>query len=273
MIESRDIIIEGSGKRPILIDITNPKQINKKEVIVLSHGFKGFKDWGPFNHIAKEFALQDFIFVKFNFSHNGTTVDSPTNFADLDAFGNNNFCKELDDLGFVLDWVEKNIDANSINLLGHSRGGGISLLKTAEDSRISKVVSWASPSNFHKVMSTDRNMLWKEKGVTFVYNGRTKQNMPMYYQFYENCQENKDRIDIKSAVERLEIPQLIIHGGDDLTVKLSEAENLKRWNDRAELSIINGADHVFGSFHPFDLDEFPSHLKEVMDITIDFLKK
>ena len=122
-------------------------------------------------------------------------------------------------------------------------------------------------------MSTDRNILWKEKGVTFVYNGRTKQNMPMYYQFYENCQENKDRIDIKSAVERIEIPQLIIHGSDDLTVKLSEAENLKRWNDRAELSIINGADHVFGSFHPFDLDEFPSHLKEVMDITIDFLKK
>mgnify|MGYP002020764100 CR=1 FL=1 len=50
---------------------------------------------------------------------------------------------------------------NSINLLGHSRGGGISLLKTAEDSRISKVVSWASPSDLlRKLPSGDKLKLW-----------------------------------------------------------------------------------------------------------------
>ena len=95
----------------------------------------------------------------------------------------------------------------------------------------------------------------------------------MYYQFYENCQENKKRIDIKSAVEKLEIPQLIIHGSDDPTVKIVEAKNLKRWNEHAELSIIKGADHVFGGFHPFELEVFPPHLKEAIDITISFLKK
>ena len=35
-----------------------------------------------------------------------------------------------------------------ITLLGHSRGGGISMLKASSDTRIKNVVSWASPSNF-----------------------------------------------------------------------------------------------------------------------------
>ncbi len=274
MIENkRNVIIQGVDNRPILIDITNPKQINKKKVIVLSHGFKGFKDWGPFNHIAKEFAFQGFTLVKFNFSHNGTTIEDPTNFGNLEAFGHNNFCKELDDLGLVLDWVEKNLNPNEISLFGHSRGGGISILKTAEDNRIKKVISWASPSDFSNRMPEERIASWKEKGVAFVFNGRTKQNMPMYYQFYENCIENKQRIDIKSAIEQLTIPQLIVHGSDDPTVKLAEAKNLKRWNNSAQLSIIKGADHVFGGGHPFDLDEFPPHLNEAIDITINFLKK
>ncbi|WP_435524823.1 hypothetical protein [Chryseobacterium indoltheticum] len=39
--------------------------------------------------------------VKFNFSHNGTTVEDPENFADLEAFGNNNYSKELSDLGVL----------------------------------------------------------------------------------------------------------------------------------------------------------------------------
>ncbi|MEE2699842.1 MAG: alpha/beta hydrolase [Bacteroidota bacterium] len=268
-----NIIIDGSDNRPILIDVTKLAKTNPKEVIVFSHGFKGFKDWGPFNNIAKEFALRGFAFVKFNFSHNGTTIDNPINFTDLDAFGNNNFCKELDDVGFVLDWVEKNLHSDTIYLLGHSRGGGISILKTAEDDRIKKVVSWASPADFSIGISADRNVSWKEKGVVFVYNGRTKQNMPMYYQFYENCQENRNRIDIKSVVKKLNIPQLIIHGSCDTTVKISNAKDLKRWNDSAELSIINGADHVFGGFHPFNLRELPLHLKEAIKTTSNFLER
>jgi len=274
MIKKEDnIIIEGSANRPILIDITYKENKKYKKVVVFSHGFKGFKDWGAFNQIAKTFAQNDFVFVKFNFSHNGTTTADTMNFVDLKAFGNNNFCKELDDLGFVLDWVEENFINVEIYLFGHSRGGGISMLKTAEENRISKVVSWASPSDFTNKIPEERIAIWKEKGVAFIYNGRTKQNMPMYFQFYENSKANKDRIDIKKAVLKMNIPQLIVHGSDDPTVKLEEAENLKKWNPDAQLHIIKGADHVLGAFHPYDLQEFPAHLREAIDETMAFLKK
>ncbi|MBC8266773.1 MAG: alpha/beta hydrolase [Flavobacteriales bacterium] len=273
MIKKEKHQIIGSDNRPILIDISCQEKREGKKVIIFSHGFKGFKDWGPFNKVAEHFAKNDFVFVKFNFSHNGTTIDNPIDFSDLKAFGNNNFCKELDDLGFVLDWVQQTLNPAEISLFGHSRGGGISMLKTAEDNRISKVVSWASPSDFTNRMPEERIAIWKEKGVAFVYNGRTKQNMPMYFQFYENCITNKERIDIKLAVEKLQIPQLIVHGNDDPTVKIEEAKSLNKWNPKSQLHIIDGANHVLGGFHPYDLEEFPLHLKEAIDVTIEFLKK
>jgi pimeloyl-ACP methyl ester carboxylesterase len=176
-------------------------------------------------------------------------------------------------LGFVLDWVEENFINAEIYLFGHSRGGGISMLKAAEENRISKVVSWASPSDFTNKIPKERIALWKEKGVAFVYNVRTKQNMPMCFQFYENCIANKDRIDIKKAVESIKIPQLIIHGSEDPTVKLEEAKNLQKWNPDSQLHIIKGTDHVLGAFHPYDLEKYPTPLQEAIDVTIDFLKK
>ncbi len=94
--KKKKIQISGSAGKPILIDVTYKANAQPKQVVVFCHGFKGFKDWGPFNKIAAHFAQQEIIFVKFNFSHNGTTVDDPLNFGDLKAFGNNNFCKELD---------------------------------------------------------------------------------------------------------------------------------------------------------------------------------
>ena len=62
----------------------------------------------------------------------------------------------------MLNWIIFNADfnhqinKNRINLFGHSRGGGISILKANEDSRINKVVSWASPSNFIKRMDESK---------------------------------------------------------------------------------------------------------------------
>ena len=52
-------IIKGSKEKKILIDITFPNKSNNK-LIVFSHGFKGFKDWGCFDLISKSFAQNVF---------------------------------------------------------------------------------------------------------------------------------------------------------------------------------------------------------------------
>ncbi|MDC0204507.1 alpha/beta hydrolase [Flavobacteriales bacterium] len=275
-----NILIKGSATKPILIDATFKANTEPKAVVVFCHGFKGFKDWGPFNKIAAYFAQQDFVFVKFNFSYNGTTPSSPVDFKDLKAFGENNFCKELDDLSLVLDWIKtcdilkEEIDKSNISLFGHSRGGGIAILKTAEDKHIVKIISWASPANFFKTLPTGAKLeKWRHKNVAYIFNGRTKQNMPLYFQFYENCKANNQRLNIKNAVSKMLIPHLVVHGSEDPTVLLSEAENIKKWNPNTNLHIIKGANHVLGGFHPYDLEKFPEHLQEAIDSTIVFLKQ
>ena len=48
-------------------------------------------------------------FLKFNFSHNGISLNDHMSFSDLEAFGNNNFSIELEDLESVIDWSKINL--------------------------------------------------------------------------------------------------------------------------------------------------------------------
>ena len=273
MFKKHTTIIEGCFKKDILIDTTIYKGSNSNKVIIFSHGFKGFKDWGPFNRIAEYFSSRGFVFVKFNFSYNGTSIASPCDFVDLDSFGNNNFCKELDDLGLVINWVKGKYPNSEITLFGHSRGGAISILKSAEDDRISNIISWASPSDFlAKLPVLEKVKKWQETNIVYIYNGRTKQNMPLYYQFYENCISNSKRLNIKRAITKMEVPHLHVHGDTDTIVLIDEAYNIKKWNSKTRLHIIKGADHVFDGCHPYDLAAFPKNLKEAIDSSLDFLK-
>ena len=277
MIKQESFIIKGSREKKILLDFSYKENSLSKSVVIFSHGFKGFKDWGAFNNMANSFAENDFFFVKFNFSYNGTSIEKPTEFVDLDAFGNNNFSTELDDLNLVIDWILNNedihseIDNKQINLLGHSRGGAISILKANEDDRIKKIISWAAPSNFIKRMDESKLDVWKNEGVAYIFNSRTNQNMPLYYQFYKDCINNKLRIDIENACKNLSIPHLAIHGTEDPTVLIEDMFDFKTWNRDTIIHKITGANHVFGVSHPFNDDVFPEHFREVLNVTFEFL--
>ena len=273
MLSKFNFKINGSRDRNIIIDSTLIENNHLNEVILFSHGFKGFKDWGPFNEIANFFALNGYVFIKFNFSYNGTNFQNPTDFVDLNAFGNNNFCTELDDLELVIKWIKTKYPNCKVSLFGHSRGGAISILKSNENNQIDKVISWASPSNLiSRLPDADKAKKWKDTNVVYVYNGRTKQNMPMFYQFYQNCIENIERLNIKKAIKEINIPHLHIHGSSDPTVLIEDALEMKRWNDKVNLEIINEADHVFGSSHPYNKNKFPIHLNKALLKTLKFLK-
>lgn len=225
---AKNIILKRTDKKPILIDTFYSEAKTNQPIVIFCHGYKGFKDWGAWNIMAKQIAEAGYCFVKFNFSHNGGTIEDPIDFPDLEAFGNNNYTKELDDLNDVLDWIQKyfkdnpHIDINKINLIGHSRGGGIAILKSSEDNRITKLITLASVSDFSNRFGTEDDIKkWKEHGVKYIQNGRTKQQMPHYYQFYEDFKANKERLDITSATKQLEIPILIIHGDLDTSVSLN----------------------------------------------------
>lgn len=278
----KNILLEGSSHKAIATDIFFIDEANVKPLIIYAHGFNGFKDWGNFDLIAKQFAEGGFVFVKFNFSHNGTTPDQPEVFADLESYGNNNYTKELDDLQKVIDWAfdtnnphANRIDRDKVFLLGHSRGGGIIILKAAEEKRVKAIATWASVAECKTPWSTWSNEKmneWKQTGVQYYFNGRTKQQMPLYYQLYEDYCNNAERLDIQKAIGSLSIPVLICHGAKDEAVPVGKAHLLQQANSKAEL-FLTGSDHVFGRKHPWTEDHLPEAMQQVVDKTIGFFKE
>jgi pimeloyl-ACP methyl ester carboxylesterase len=270
--------ITGASGRPILMDLFYNKTIESTPLIIFCHGYKGFKDWGAWTLLAKTFANSGFAFLKFNFSHNGGSSVQPIDFPNLEAFGHNNYSKELEDLDRVIDWVQTtyakhpHFRVSNITLLGHSRGGGIVVLKASQDLRIKKVVSLAGVSDFKSRFPVgDELENWKTTGVRFVVNGRTKQQMPHYYQFYRDFIANESRLSIEIAAKALSVPYLIVHGDADTTVSINEALKLQQWQPRSKLLVLNDANHVFGSSHPWKLRELPPCFNQIHSEITDFI--
>jgi esterase/lipase len=275
----KDIIIKGKHSKPIVTDVFYKETMQPKKVVIFCHGYKGFKDWGAWNLMAENFANAGFFFIKFNFSYNGGTAEEPIDFPDLEAFGNNNYTKELDDLECVLGWISNNsnykndADIHDISVIGHSRGGGIVLLKATEDTRIKKVISLAAVSDIGARSSVIGDLEnWKKTGVKYVVNGRTKQQMPHFYQFYENFKENEERLNIQKSVEKMKVPQLVVHGDKDTSISIDEAYKIYSWNKNSILKTIKNADHVFNVSHPWKQETVSKELEEVIQTCIKFLR-
>lgn len=279
MIIHKNKVLRDSNKKPIVYDLHYKETQKPQQIVIFAHGYKGFKDWGAWDLVAEHFANAGFCFIKFNFSHNGGTEEQPIDFPDLEAFAENNFTLELDDLDRVLNHIEtpsadlpKSI--SKICLIGHSRGGGIVLIKGAEDPRIDKVICLASISNFESRFyeGTPEFEHWKREGVIHIENTRTKQQLPHNFQFYKDFDANRERFSIKRAVQNLNKPLLIVHGDEDPTVKIDEAKALQSWANDSELVLISGSDHVFKASHPWQENNLPQDLETAVEKIIDFLK-
>ncbi len=276
----KKIIIVGSASKPIALDIFYNNEKSKKPVVIYAHGFNGFKDWGNTDIIANQFAHAGFVFVKFNFSHNGTTPQQPEDFVDIEAFGNNNYSKQLYDLNAVINWVcdernehNSNIDVNNIYLIGHSMGGGIATLQAAKDNRIKKLITWAGISECKTLWgqwSAEKMQEWKTTGVQYYLNGRTKQEMPLYYQLHEDYLQNEAALNIESAIASLQIPVFICHGTVDTSVPIKRAYDLLKWQPAAALFTVE-SNHVFGRTHPWPGKELPIAMKAVVEKSLSFL--
>lgn len=279
--KEKNINLPGLHGRPIPTDVFYSDDGTKKPVLLFCHGYKGFKDWGAWNQMGEAFAKNGFLFIKFNFAFNGGTLEEPIDFPDLDAFGENTYTKELDDLEVLLDWItadnfpfSKVADPSRLTLMGHSRGGGIVVVKAAEDERVKKLITLAAVSDFGSRFPEGEELeAWRQKGIAYIENARTKQKMPHLFDFYEDFKANEERLTISRAAKRLKIPTLIVHGTADPTVDLRNAHELNEWIENSELFLLEGSDHVFEASHPWNKKELPPAMEEIIEKTSEFIRK
>lgn len=275
VIGDRNIIIENSSTRNFLADAYFPETSGQLPLVIFAHGYKGYKDWGAWNLMAKRFAQAGFFFVKFNFSHNGTTLEQPSEFADTEAFGLNNFTKEMSDFKRVLSHFlkRKEVDCERVSIIGHSRGGGIAVVQAFEDERVKNVITYAGVSNFGYRFPTGHKLeRWKEEGVMFSENTRTKQQLPLYFQYYEDFKAHENRFNIQYAAQHLEKPYLVVQGTADEAVAEKEGLLLHEWCKTSELFLLQNVNHVFGAREPWTTDSMPEDLSRIVEKTIDFIK-
>lgn len=260
-------IYKGSQHREGVYDLFVAEDGMANPLIVFVHGYMGYKDWGAWNLMAEAVQTAGFSMAKLNLTHNGTTVDQPTVFADLDAFGNGGYLKELEDVKLFLDHLEQTYQFREFILVGHSRGGGIVLL-AGNDKRVRQIHCLAPICAIAPRFPQGKELEnWKSTGVYYRKNGRTGQEMPHSYSQYEEFIKHEDLLDIEHVCKRLNKPVFVYHGEGDTSVLIEEGERVAEWSEGSFYRIENTG-HTFDASEPWREPELPKKMKEVVQLMI-----
>jgi pimeloyl-ACP methyl ester carboxylesterase len=256
------------------------ENLGVRPCLLFIHGFKGFKDWGFGPYIGNYFSRSDaqtgnkgFFVLIFNFSHNGIG-ENLLEFTELEKFAQNTFSLEIKELSGLIEAYLSGyfgkISNRQIGLLGHSRGGAISILTAKLKSEVNAVAVWSSVSKLDRYTEKQKEK-WRKNGFFEVFNTRTKQKMKLNLSLLEDIEKNKhDLLNLEQAVKELNRPLLIAHGEQDLSVSIKEAKELYNWSDKnlAEFHRIPTAGHTYGIKHPFEGTN--PKFEELLQITMKF---
>jgi len=244
----------GGALGPIRGDIY--RDTDAKGGVILCHGFKGFARWGFFPHLGRRIAVAGMNAIVFDFSGSGIGEDRESA-TEEERFRNNTFSAELSDLDNVITFARKeNLVGARHGLFGHSRGGGVAILRAATDPYVGALVTWAAISNVRRWKKAESDE-WRRRGYADIENSRTGQVLKLGTDLLDDVERNgSGSLDIEAAAKKITAPWLIFHGSEDETVGQEEAKRLYEWSGHAKLNILEG-NHGFGARHPL-LDVSPA---------------
>ena len=278
MIEEFDHTILNRVGHPLHLTVT--PATNEADVVILVHGFKGFRHWGFFPLAAQHLALNGFTAVRMDLSLNGMEggvglVTKP------DDFGRSTISRDVDDVHDVLFWLQhdgirttSDLERSTFHLVGHSRGGGVVQIvgrETMNSGLLGKVVAWNSVGKWDRWTQRQREH-WLEHGRIDVENSRTGQKLQIFTDLLHDIEDHTVRLSLELASKALGERLLFIHADADLTTPIHEVQDLiERSTTTAELAIMHGSTHTFGISHP--LQRVTGTFTHVLDKTVQFLQQ
>jgi len=236
--------VPGADDRPIRGDARVAEQ--PSGAVVFCHGFMGFARGGFLPYLATRLADAGLNVITFDFSGSGVGADRET-FSETAAFAANTFAKQLHDLDVVWregerrDWLPA-----PAGLFGFSRGGGVAILYTAENTRVRALCTWSSIATINR-WPAEMMREWRERGYRDVENARTHQILRIGREALDEIDERSETdLNILDAASRIRVPWLIVHGTADDRVPVHEGRQLHSASaDRAELALIERASHTY----------------------------
>jgi dienelactone hydrolase len=257
----KTIEIPTGDAHPVRGDVYVPPGGNAHGVVVLCHGFTGYKTWGFLPFLADALRNAGMVAISLDMSHNGTfpdpdggrRKDAKTLYVRPDLFEKNTLRREYDDMGHVIRFVADGGLAPKIKgpirigLFGHSRGGITATLNAIDHPEVAVLATWSTiddPDRF----SDGQKERWRRDGV-FAFEtlaDGTRLNIGLSH--LDDLEENHDFYLLRDRVSELKVPHLVVHGKADLAVpfeaalRLHEAEHHLR--DKELLVLQTG--HTFG---------------------------
>ena len=268
---------------PIRYDVYVPHPaLDELPVILFVHGFMGFKDWGPFPDICYELAGSGFAVVAVDLSLNGIG-DRPGVLDRSDLLERQTFTQDLQDIQTIIQALQQGtlnanhyaLDPTKIGIIGHSRGGHLAVVVAAECTEIQSLVTWAAIADYTKRWNETMIKAWDTMGYVSITNSRTQQVFNIQKVVYSDLKSHADRLLAINRVGELYIPCLFIHGKEDDNVPYTEAQNLYDQCPSAEkrLIVMDQTGHTFGGTHPFEMEEFPPPVTELLSLTTQWFKE
>lgn len=159
-----------------------------------------------------------------------------------------------EDLGHAIDWLKRrgDIDSQAIAVIGHSVGAAASLLAASRRNDIAAVVSIAAFTHPAAMM----RRWFAAKGIPYRPAGWL---MLGYVEWVIG--HRFDDIAPINTIRRVSCPTLLVHGGEDATVPVSEAHALHaaRSGEHVQLKVVAGSHDDYA-----DLDQ-------ELPVLVDFL--
>lgn len=294
------IEIPTSDAFPVRGQLYLPENRPPSGIVVLCHGFKGYKTWGFFPFIAEKLREAGMAAFSIDFSLNGTfpakteatalPVDEESTaeyggqtarYTRPDLFRINTLEREYTDLAHVIRAItggclaEYTGPAVPLGLHGHSRGAVAVIINAIESDSVRTICTWSAP-DILDFFTPRQKTIWRKTGSLDLVDPLDGTKLSISVKYLEDLEKNHRAYDIPHRIKALGVPHLIVHGSMDLTVRVSAAHVLYRahadLNDKELLVLETG--HTFGISESLDEREFhPSRaLTEATTATVKWFE-
>ncbi|MBL8896295.1 MAG: alpha/beta hydrolase [Planctomycetes bacterium] len=243
--------------------------------VLLIGGWLKFKEWGFYRYLAQALAQRGYAAISFDASHAGLSENGDGVVVDPELARALTPSSMLADLALLRGALERGelgegrIDARRVALVGHSMGAALAILHAGENPGCFALVGLSSMATLDRFGPADEREL-ERHGFLDLPNGAAPARR-IYPGWLADLRAQRARFSVASAVARLSVPLLLVHGEESQGVGIAEAEDLYHHAPKigTRFVLLEKTGHSFGASHPFR--ESNSDLERVLSIVRSFL--
>lgn len=255
------------------------RELPNAPMVVLLCGHNGFYHFAFFPTIQQHLIENGYSSIAFNYTHCGIS-DHGDYFDDLVSYEKNCRRLEVEDAIYLINQVKEETlckKPEKLFIFGHSMGGfnlGFVADQLIKNGAVIDGLIFLNALKTLDVRTPEIMDEWRENGVYYRTNGRTKQDLPQGREFLEETLQSDDRWNLEKTISHLRLPILVAHGSADEAVPYEHGLNIFSWiedNNRKNRFVgIETGSHTLNTSHVGNrnseqLDEFCGELVNWLD--------